>query len=249
MLLKDKVAIITGAASGIGLDSVRLFLEEGAKVVAGDINTSNEILAICEENANCVFVEANVTSVQDHHKLIETGVEKFGKVDIAFNNAGIIGQTDKLGADQDMNVFDKVFEINVRGVALAMNTQIKYFLDAKINNPAIINTTSIAGRAAIPFCAPYSASKHAVNGLTSTYAVDYARYGIRINMVAPGVIETPMITEEADPEQAKAVLAAHPAGRIGKPREISELVAFLASDRAGFINGAYYNVDGGYLAV
>lgn len=249
MLLQDKVAIITGAASGIGLDSVRLFLEEGAKVVAGDIVASDDILALAKENKNVVFVEANVTSSDDHQKLIDTGVETFGKVDIAFNNAGIIGQTDKLGADQDMDVFDKVFEINVRGVALAMNAQIKYFLANGIANPAIINTTSIAGRAAIPFCAPYAASKHAVNGLTSTYAVDYARHGIRINMVAPGVIETPMITEEADEESAAAVLAAHPIGRIGKPREISEVVAFLASDRAGFINGAYYNVDGGYLAV
>ncbi|WP_181137856.1 SDR family NAD(P)-dependent oxidoreductase [Vibrio jasicida] len=248
-LLSNKVAIITGAASGIGLDSVRLFLDEGAQVVAGDINVSPEILAICEENNNCFFTTADVTFESDHQKMIDLAIEKFGKVDICFNNAGIIGDTGNLGADQDMNLFDTVFNVNVRGVALAMNKQIKYFLSAGIENPAIINTSSIAGKAAVPGCAPYIASKHAVVGLTKTYAVDYAKYGIRINMVAPGVIATPMITEDADEERAAATLAAHPIGRIGLPREISELVAFLGSDRAGFINGAYYNVDGGYLAI
>lgn len=175
-------------------------------------------------------------------------MEKFGQLDICFNNAGIVGDTLSRAVDQDIALADKVFEVNVKGVALAMNAQIKYFLANNIKHPSIINTASIAGKIVLPMSAPYVASKHAVVGMTKAYAVDYAADGIRINMVAPGVIATPMVAG-ANPETVKQTIAAHPAGRVGQPREISELVLFLSSDRSTFINGAYYNVDGGYLAL
>ncbi|MFA0084039.1 SDR family NAD(P)-dependent oxidoreductase [Vibrio breoganii] len=247
MLLQDKVAIITGAASGIGLATVKLFLEEGAKVVAGDINSSDELNALVEQDDNASFIKADVTKAEDHAAMIETAVKHFGGLDIAFNNAGISGDGHTIAAEQDMALSDKVFEVNLRGVQLAMNAQIKYFLANNVESPAIINTASIAGNVALPFSAPYVASKHAVVGLTKAYAVDYARQGIRINMVAPGAIETPILGTLGE-EALQQIIAAHPIGRMGTAREISQVVAFLASDRATFINGAYYNVDGGYLS-
>lgn len=246
-MLKGKVAIITGAASGIGFETVKLFLEEGAKVVAGDIQASEAFISFIENEPNCKFVSADVTKEQDHQALIDCAKQEFGSLDICFNNAGISGDAQTLAADQDMALSDKVFAVNVRGVQLAMNAQIKYFLDNNIESPAIINTASIAGNVAIPFSAPYVASKHAVVGLTKAYAVDYARFGIRINMVAPGAIETPILGSIGE-ESLQQILAMHPVGRMGKPREISQVVAFLASERATFINGAYYAVDGGYLS-
>ena len=247
MLLEGKVAIITGAAGGIGLATVELFLSEGAKVVAGDVNSSKEIEEIATNNPNCRFLISDVTKIEDHQAMVACADKEFGGLDIAFNNAGISGDARSLAADQDMALSDKVFEVNVRGVQLAMNTQIKYFCDNDVKSPAIINTASIAGNVAIPFSAPYVASKHAVVGLTKAYAIDYARHGIRINMVAPGAIETPILGSLGD-ETLAGIVAAHPIGRMGKPIEIAQVVAFLASDRAGFINGAYYNVDGGYLS-
>lgn len=249
MFLENKVAIITGASSGIGLATVKLFLEEGAKVVAGDINESKEIMDIVNNSKNCVFITSDVTKEEAHKNLIDLAISEFGTLNVCFNNAGIIGDTTSLAADQSMPLYDKVFDVNVRAVALAMNAQIKFFLDSDIDSPSIINTASIAGKIAVPMSAPYIASKHAVVGLTKAYAVDYAKQGVRINMVAPGVIATPMITADANEETVAKVLAAHPIGRVGEPKEISELVVFLASDRSTFINGAYYNVDGGYLAL
>ncbi|MBB1466734.1 SDR family oxidoreductase [Vibrio sp. SG41-7] len=249
MLLKNKVVIITGAASGIGLATVKLFLEEGAQVIAGDINKSDEILEVCKSNKSCYFLKSDVTKVDDHINLIEFAIEKFGVVNICFNNAGIVGDTSSPGAEQSITLFDKVYEINVKGVALAMNTQIDYFMKNKVSSPSIINTASIAGKIAVKNSAPYIMSKHAVVGLTKAYAVDYASKGIRINMVAPGVISTPLVNRDADPDLVEKVINAHPIGRVGQPEEISELVLFLASDRSTFINGAYYNIDGGYLAV
>ncbi|MFA0069837.1 SDR family oxidoreductase [Vibrio breoganii] len=247
MLLQDKVAIITGAASGIGLATVKLFLEEGAKVVAGDISSSDELNALVEQDKNISFIKADVTKAEDHAAMIETAVKHYGGLDIAFNNAGISGDGHTIAAEQDMALSDKVFEVNLRGVQLAMNAQIKYFLANNVESPAIINTASIAGNVALPFSAPYVASKHAVVGLTKAYAVDYARQGIRINMVAPGAIETPILGTLGE-EALQQIIAAHPIGRMGTAREIGQVVAFLASDRATFINGAYYNVDGGYLS-
>ncbi|MDG2392152.1 MAG: SDR family NAD(P)-dependent oxidoreductase, partial [Thalassotalea sp.] len=162
MLLQDKVAIITGAASGIGLATVKLFLEEGAKVVAGDVNASDEIMALVDKDSGVVFVKSDVTKAEDHDALIASAVKNFGGLDIAFNNAGISGDAETLAADQDMALSDKVFEVNVRGVQLAMNAQIKHFLANNVESPAIINTASIAGNVALPFSAPYVASKHAV---------------------------------------------------------------------------------------
>ncbi|MCL1061216.1 SDR family oxidoreductase [Shewanella benthica] len=248
MLLKNKIAIITGAASGIGFETVKLFLEEGAKVVAGDMVSSMALSEIVEKDDHLVFLLVDVTIAEDHKKLIELAVSSFGGLDICFNNAGIIGDTETPGADQTMESFDKVMNVNVRGVTLAMNAQIKFFQSSSHTSPAIINTASVAGKIAMANSAPYITSKHAVVGLTKAYAIDYASAGIRINMVAPGVIATPMVSE-VDEDKVDAILAAHPIGRIGLPREISELVVFLASDRATFINGAYYNVDGGYLAL
>lgn len=248
MLLKNKIAIITGAASGIGLETVKLFLEEGAKVVAGDMVSSMVLSEIVAKDDDLVFLLVDVTIAQDHKKLIELAVSSFGGLDICFNNAGIIGDTETPGAEQAMESFDKVMNVNVRGVTLAMNAQIKFFQSSGHISPAIINTASVAGKIAMANSAPYITSKHAVVGLTKAYAIDYASAGIRINMVAPGVIATPMVSE-VDKDKVDAILAAHPIGRIGLPREISELVVFLASDRATFINGAYYNVDGGYLAL
>ena len=248
MLLKDKVAIITGGASGIGLSTVELFLEEGAKVIAGDIRITEEIIEICNQNPNCRFVESDVTKSEDHERLISEAIEHFGQLDICFNNAGMLGDTGTPGADQNMALSDKVFEVNVRGVQLAMNAQIKYFLANGIVSPAIINTASVAGKVATLNSAPYVASKHAVVGLTKSYAIDYAQKNIRINMVAPGVVSTAMVDDATD-EMIERASAMHPIGRIGKPREISELVLFLASPRATFINGSYFNADGGYLAI
>lgn len=248
MLLNNKVAIITGAASGIGLATTKLFLAEGGRVIAGDISASPEILDIAETNANCVFIIADVTQADDHQKMIDQAVLHFGQLDICFNNAGILGDTSTPAAEQDMALSDKVFAVNVRGVQLAMNAQIQYFLANDITLPSIINTASVAGKVATPNAAPYVASKHAVVGLTKAYAIDYASRGVRINMVAPGVIETPMADGASD-EMIEATRLRHPIGRIGKAGEIAELVLFLASEKSTFINGSYFNVDGGYLSM
>jgi NAD(P)-dependent dehydrogenase (short-subunit alcohol dehydrogenase family) len=243
-----KVVLITGGTSGIGKAAAVAFAKAGAKVVLSG-RREKEGLAVAEESKNAGgtahFVRADVSQEADVKNLVEQTVKKFGRLDVAFNNAGIelVGTlTDTTEAD-----YHRVFDINVLGVLLSMKYEIPAML--KTGGGAIINTSSIAGHIAMAGAGVYVASKHAVEGLTRTAALEFAKQGVRVNAVAPAAIQTDMIDRFAGSEENKQGLAGmHPVGRIGRPEEVVGAVLYLASDAATFTTGISLPVDGGFLS-
>jgi NAD(P)-dependent dehydrogenase (short-subunit alcohol dehydrogenase family) len=247
-VLDKKVALITGAGSGIGRAIACLYALEGAKVVVSDIDEQggNEtVRLILKEGGEAFFVLADTSKVMDHQKLIDETIRRYGALHIAVNNAGIGGPLAPVG-EYPLDGWDKVIGINLTGVFLGIHFQIPKLME--FGGGSIVNISSILGMVASQNSPAYVAAKHGVVGLTKSAAVEYATKKIRVNSIGPGYIDTPLLTNTLDQETIDAVANLHPMGRLGQASEVAELALFLNSNKASFITGAYYNVDGGYLA-
>ncbi len=242
----NKVAIVTGGASGIGLETVKLFLNEGAKVAIGDFSDKGpEVVKSLGHGGDVIFVKTNVTSEDEVKNLINTTVKTFGKLDIMFANAGIAKDADI--TELPLKQWQMTIDINLTGIFLSD----KYALEQMLkqgNGGAIINSGSIHSLVALPNVTAYGAAKGGVKILTQTLAATYARKGIRVNAVAPGYIDTPLL-DAVNPGMKEQLVKLHPLGRLGKPSEIAKVVGFLASDDASFVIGATIVADGGYTSV
>ncbi|MFF3025197.1 SDR family NAD(P)-dependent oxidoreductase [Gottfriedia sp. NPDC057948] len=248
MRLKDKVAVITGGGSGIGRATAIRFAKEGAKIVIADINevTGEETLSeINEQNQEAIFVKTNVAESKSIQNLMKRAVEHFGRIDILFNNAGI-GNSEVRSVDLAEEEWDQVIDINLKSVFLG----IKYAISElkKSGNGVIINTASLLGLKGRKYVSAYNASKGGVVLLTQNAALEYGKYNIRVNAIAPGIIDTNIIKEWKNDERKWPILSrANALGRIGTPDEIASAALFLASDEASFVTGATLSVDGGGL--
>ena len=246
-LLEGKVAIITGAGSGIGKAAAELFAKEGAKVVVSDINEANGKSAVDEITKNggeAFFIKADSSKPEDNEALVKQTVEKYGALDIAVNNAGIGGPLAMTG-EYPIDGWQKVIGINLSGVFYGLRYQIPAMLE---KGGSIVNIASILGSAGTKLSPAYVAAKHGVVGLTKAAALEYADKNIRINSVGPGYIKTPLVMNSLDKNALDALVGLHPMGRLGESEEIAELILWLASPKSSFVTGSYYPADGGYLA-
>ena len=249
-----KVVLVTGATSGIGRDTALAFAREDAKVVVtGRRRQLGQSLVkeIESLGAEALYVHADAASEADTRRTIEQTVERFGRLDVAFNNAGVEGEMGPIVEQTEEN-YRRVFDVNVWGVLVAMKHEIPAMLDSggPSAGGSIINNASIAGLIGFPGGSVYFASKHAVIGLTKVAALEVAQQGIRVNAVAPAVIQTDMADRffGGRAEELDDIVAMHPIGRVGQPREIADPVLFLASDDASFITGHTLTIDGGFVA-
>ncbi len=248
--LKNKIAIVTGSASGIGRETALLFAREGAKVTVSDINEKGgQAVAdqIRDAGGEAIFVKADTASLKDHEHLVAETIKSFGGLHIAVNNAGVGSEFSKL-ADVKVEDWNRVIDINLTGLFYGM----KYQIPAMINSGggSIINVASILGHVAFFGSGAYVASKHGVIGLTKSGALDHAEDGIRVNAIGPGFVYSGMVNEETmGKEVIRDLENKHAMKRLGEPEEVAALCLFLGSDAASFITGAYYPVDGGYLTV
>lgn len=248
-LFDGKVALVTGGGSGIGQAACHAYAREGAKVVVSDIDPGGGkavVQAVTEGGGEAIFLRADVSNPDDCRALVDATVEEYGRLDVAFNNAGIGGEAN-LTAEYSVEGWQKVIDINLSGVFYCMKYEIPVMLQAGAG--AIVNMASVLGQAAFAQSPAYVAAKHGVVGLTKTAAVEYSNQGIRVNAVGPGFISTPLISDLEEDQQTRDYLVSlHPMGRLGESEEVAELVIWLSSDKASFVSGAYYAVDGGYLA-
>ncbi len=247
----DKVALVTGAGSGIGRATALAFAREGAKLVVADRlmpGGEQTVQMIQDLGGDAFFVPCDVSKAPEVEDLIAQTVERYGRLDYAHNNAGIASPTRDLTADVQEKAWDLVINVNLKGVWLCMKHEIIQML--KQGSGAIVNTASVAGLAAIEGTAAYVASKHGVAGLTKTAALEYAKAGIRVNAVCPGYINTPYVEQAImnNPQYGDNITARHPVGRVGFPEEIAAAVVWLCSDAASFVTGHAMPVDGGYMA-
>lgn len=250
-LLSGQVALVTGAANGIGRATAQAFAQQGVKVVVSDVDAKGgeaTVELIRAADGEATFIRCDVTRDAEVKALVEGTVAAYGRLDYAFNNAGIEIEKGKL-ADGEESEFDAIIGVNVKGVWLCMKHQIPVMLAQ--GGGAIVNTASVAGLGAAPKMSIYAASKHAVIGLTKSAAIEYAKKKIRINAVCPAVIDTDMFRRayEADPKKAEFAAAMHPVGRVGRVEEIASAVLYLCSDNAGFTTGIALPVDGGATAI
>jgi NAD(P)-dependent dehydrogenase (short-subunit alcohol dehydrogenase family) len=242
--LDGKVAVVTGGCSGIGLATVRRFAQEGAKVVVGDLDdAAGEALA---EEVGGAYVHCDVAQKEDVDRLFATAKERFGRLDIAFNNAGISPPEDDSILDTDLDAWRRVQEVNLTSVYLCCKAALPYMLEQK--SGSIINTASfVAVMGAATSQISYSASKGGVLSMTRELGVQFARDGIRVNALCPGPVNTPLLKElfAKDEERAARRLVHVPMGRFGEPEEMANAVLFLASDESSFMTASTFLVDGG----
>lgn len=245
---KDRVAIVTGGSFGIGRATAILFAKHGAKVTIADVVEDLETLNIIKKSGGtAIFVKCDVSKEADVINMVEQTIVKFGRIDFAFNNAGIEGLAAPAHECTNNN-WTNVMNINIDGVWLCMKHQIPQML--KQGKGAIVNNASVAGLVGFAGTPAYVASKHAVVGLTKNAALDYAKLGIRVNVVCPGIIKTPMIDRFTgkDKKIEKQFIDMEPVGRLGQPEEVAEAVIWLCSDRSSFVTGQALAVDGGWVA-
>jgi NAD(P)-dependent dehydrogenase (short-subunit alcohol dehydrogenase family) len=250
-MLDGKVALITGGARGIGRETAALMSREGARVVVADLNADGlgeTVAAINAGGGQATSVVCDVTRVADVERMVQATVSAYGRIDCAFNNAGIapyqLGAGGQALHEWSETAFDRMLEVNGKGVWLCMRAQVVQML--KQGAGSIVNTASLAGLVGLRTASAYVAAKHAVVGLTKTAALEYAPT-IRVNCVCPGFIETEM-TKDTMARRGPEIMAAVPFHRMGTAREVAELVCWLASDRASFATGGAYPIDGGHLA-
>ena len=248
--LKGKVALVTGAASGIGRESALAFARAGAKVVVSDVTVDageETVRMIQGAGGEAIFVRCDVSKEDDVKNLIAKTIETYGRLDCAHNNAGIEGLAGPCAECTEEN-WDRTLGINLKGVWWCCKYEIPEML--KVGGGAIVNTSSVAGLVGFPGIPAYTASKHAVAGLTKSIALDYAKQNIRCNAVCPGVIHTPMVDRFSGGTQEglDAMAATEPVGRLGQPSEIADAVVYLCSDEASFVTGIAMPVDGAYVA-
>jgi NAD(P)-dependent dehydrogenase (short-subunit alcohol dehydrogenase family) len=252
--LDGRVAVVTGAAGAIGSATATLLAARGARIVAVD-RREQELRAAIQElpaSAEALAIAADVTSEADVKEYVRAAIDRFGKIDVFYNNAGIEGDVRKI-TDYPLESFRRVLDVNVVGVFLGLKHVLPVML--KRNRGSIINTASIAGLIGSPDIAVYSASKHAVIGLTKSAAIECSSSAVRVNCVCPGLIESRMLSsiiEGRNPGNApipnEKIVDRIPARRLGHPSEVASIVAFLASDEASYVSGAAYTVDGGRTA-
>ncbi|MFH5886328.1 glucose 1-dehydrogenase [Halalkalibaculum sp. DA3122] len=250
-ILKNKVAIVTGAATGIGRATAVALAKEGANILVADINQQElaKTLALIEqEDVDGVSMKTDIARPDQVDNMVRQALKTFGRLDIACNNAGIGGAM-KSTAEYTEEEWDQVINVNLKGQWLCMKYEIPAMLET--GEGSIINISSILGKVGFARAAAYTASKHGLIGLTKTAALEYAEDQIRINAICPAFIDTPMLEQAGittDEETKEATIALHPVGRLGTPEEIAEAVVWLASSRSSFVTGHALMVDGGYTA-
>ena len=249
-LMQDKVALVTGASSGIGRATALVFAREGAKVVVADLNVvggQETVQLVRAAGGEAVFVETDVAQAASVEAMVQTALDTYGRLDCAHNNAGVEGVLSRT-AEQTEQDWEPVIRINLKGVWLCMKYELPHLVQQ--GSGAIVNTASGAGLIGVKRMAAYVASKHGVIGLTKTAALEYAKSGVRVNAVCPGVIQTAMVERVSGrrPDVLEKMIAAEPIGRSGQPEEIAESVVWLCSDAASFVTGHAMAVDGGAVA-
>jgi NAD(P)-dependent dehydrogenase (short-subunit alcohol dehydrogenase family) len=249
--LDGKVALVTGAGSGIGRAAALAFAAEGAKVVVADVaadDGAETVRQIANAGGDAVFVEADVTSEADAEATVRAAIETWGRLDCALNNAGI-AEPRVLLADMDFETWRRTIDVNLTGVWLGTKYQIRQML-AQGGGGAIVNTASVVGLAAVRHQPAYVASKHGVIGLTKAAALEYAEHGIRVNAVCPAAVRTPSLDGyfAAHPYLEKALIDSNPSRRIAAPEEVAAAVVWLCSDAASYVTGHALATDGGVLA-
>jgi len=256
---ESKVVLVTGGTSGIGRATVLAFVREGARVaftgrrqkegaavveeVKRELGLETGSIASTEDKV--LFIKSDVSKEEDVKEMVEKTVEKFGRLDVAFNNAGVIQQPMIPIHEQNADEFDRVMNINVRGLWLCVRAEVSQML--KNGGGVILNMSSICGVIAYPNCEIYIASKHAVIGITKSVALTYAKQNIRVNAINPGAVKTDMWDSFED-DKRTLLESLHPVGRPGTVDEIANLTLFLCSDQASFITGQSYLIDGGFTS-
>lgn len=247
--LKNKVAFISGASSGIGKATAMAFASAGAKTALCDLNIEEgkKLARLLSEKSESIFIQCDVANSADIKNAIAECTAKFGHIDYAFNNAGIEGEQGMTPDCSEEN-WNRVIDVNLKGVWLAMKYQLPQML--KQGFGSIVNCSSIAGLVGFTGIPAYTASKHGVIGLTKTAALEYAKKNIRVNAVCPGVIQTPMIDRFTHGEKQiqNQLIAGEPVGRVGQPEEIANAVLWLCSDQSSFVTGNSLVIDGGWVA-
>lgn len=252
---QDKSVVVTGGSGGIGIETAKRFLQEGASVVLVDIDQAalDKAAAALGNAERLLAVQADVSREEDVQRYVDAAIERFGRIDVFFNNAGIEGKVAPL-EQQELAMFDKVIAVNVRGAYLGLKHVLPHMYKAGAGS--VINTSSVAGLRGSAGVLPYVTSKHALSGMTKVAALEAAAHGVRVNSVHPSPVNTRMMRSleagmaPTDAEGAKAAMEnAIPLGRYGEAGDIASLVLFLASDDSSFITGAQYRIDGGMGAM